>query len=261
MKQFLGLSNQDMEHLLITLDTSLKINTHAQFYLWAQGALQGFLPHEVLLCAHGDITRMRFKFETFTSVVQDPLVEKRISDPINGLMARTMDDWLRAGTQPRLFCEHSDSQMGRRQLLADMKRCHLGHVAVHGARGMQGGHGSFFVFARMPKAPGPREVYLLELLMPYLHTTLHRMMAYESIEATQELLSNDILLSKRGLQVLHWVKNGKTNAEIAQILQISPTTVKNHLQIVMRKLGVNNRAEAVGKSAALRLLAHGDPVT
>lgn len=259
MKKFLGLSNEDMEHLLITLDTSLKINKPTQFYLWAQGALQGFLPHELLLCAYGDIARMRFKFETFTSVVQDPQVQQKIADPINGLMARTMDDWLRASKHPRLFGDEGDGQTGRRQLLADMKRCELGHVAAHGTKEMQGEYSSFFVFARMPKPPGPRELYLLELLMPYLHTTLHRMLAHGSLEATPDLVSNDILLSKRELQVLHWVKNGKTNAEIAQILHISPTTVKNHLQNVMRTLGVNNRAEAVGKSAALRLLAHGEP--
>jgi DNA-binding CsgD family transcriptional regulator len=57
---------------------------------------------------------------------------------------------------------------------------------------------------------------------------------------------------------LHWVKNGKTNNEIGQILGISAPTVKNHVQNIMRKLNVNNRAQAVGKSAVLRLLAPGE---
>ena len=64
------------------------------------------------------------------------------------------------------------------------------------------------------------------------------------------------LLSKREIQVLHWVKGGKTNQEIGQILDISPPTVKNHLQNIMRKLNVNNRAQAVGKATTLRLVAH-----
>jgi DNA-binding CsgD family transcriptional regulator len=66
------------------------------------------------------------------------------------------------------------------------------------------------------------------------------------------------MFSKREIQVLHWVKNGKTNQEISQILEISQPTVKSHVQNIMRKLNVTNRAQAVGKSATLRLVAPTD---
>jgi DNA-binding CsgD family transcriptional regulator len=93
--------------------------------------------------------------------------------------------------------------------------------------------------------------------MPYLHMALHRMLANERDGATEQAPSV-ALLSKREIQVLHWLKNGKTNPEIGQILEISSPTVKNHVQKIMRKLKVNNRAQAVFKSATLRLVAHGD---
>jgi DNA-binding CsgD family transcriptional regulator len=79
----------------------------------------------------------------------------------------------------------------------------------------------------------------------------------ETHEACAEVAPVTIL-SKREIQVLHWVRNGKTNTEIGQILGISPPTVKNHVQKIMRKLNVNNRAQAVGKSATLRLVTHAD---
>jgi DNA-binding CsgD family transcriptional regulator len=41
------------------------------------------------------------------------------------------------------------------------------------------------------------------------------------------------------------VSVGKKNLEISQILNISPSTVRNHLQNVFRKLDVINRAQAV----------------
>ena len=88
----------------------------------------------------------------------------------------------------------------------------------------------------------------------YKRETLHGLME-PLIDAE---LAPTLLLSKREIQVLHWVKNGKTNQEIGQILGISPPTVKNHLQKIMRKLNVNNRAQAVGKCATLRLMAHSD---
>ena len=257
MNKFVRLNNQDLEHLVVTIETSLKISKHSQFYLWSQGALQGFIPHETLLCAHGDIARMNFKYETFSGGMLDAKAEHAIGDPVNGLLPRIVDDWLRGGCVPRLLNPDGDGQVGRRQLLADLKRHEFGHVAAHGAKEMTGDFGSFFVFMRLQKPPCERSVYLLELLLPYLHMALHRMLGSQRSGKTPET-SAVTLLSKREIQVLHWVKNGKTNHEIGQILHISPTTVKNHLKNIMRRLNVTNRAQAVGKSASLRLLAPGE---
>jgi DNA-binding CsgD family transcriptional regulator len=52
-------------------------------------------------------------------------------------------------------------------------------------------------------------------------------------------------LSNREQEIMQWVSVGKKNLEISQILNISPSTVRNHLQNVFRKLDVINRAQAV----------------
>jgi DNA-binding CsgD family transcriptional regulator len=51
-------------------------------------------------------------------------------------------------------------------------------------------------------------------------------------------------LSPREQQVAEWVGQGKSNDEVAIILGISPHTVKNHLDKIFRKLGVENRCAA-----------------
>lgn len=56
-------------------------------------------------------------------------------------------------------------------------------------------------------------------------------------------------LSRREIEVLCQLEQGKTNREIAAALFISPATVKKHLEHIFGKLGVNNRTAAV---AALR---------
>lgn len=51
-------------------------------------------------------------------------------------------------------------------------------------------------------------------------------------------------LSPRETEVADWMRRGKSNDEIAIILGISAHTVKNHLERVFRKLGVENRHAA-----------------
>lgn len=56
-------------------------------------------------------------------------------------------------------------------------------------------------------------------------------------------------LTAREAEVLYWIAQGKTSAEIAQILGAAVMTVKKHLQHVFDKLGVDSRT-----AAALRAL-------
>ncbi len=51
-------------------------------------------------------------------------------------------------------------------------------------------------------------------------------------------------LSRREVEVLGWVAEGKTNAEIGAILSARPRTVAKHLERIFQKLGVENRTAA-----------------
>jgi DNA-binding CsgD family transcriptional regulator len=53
------------------------------------------------------------------------------------------------------------------------------------------------------------------------------------------------VLTARQQEIIKWVRQGKTNAEIGDIMGISAFTVKNHLQKIFKRLQVNNRAQAV----------------
>ena len=61
-------------------------------------------------------------------------------------------------------------------------------------------------------------------------------MAVESITAP---------LTNRETQILRYVADGNSNKKIAQILDISEQTIKNHISSILRKLNANDRAHAV----------------
>jgi len=51
-------------------------------------------------------------------------------------------------------------------------------------------------------------------------------------------------LTRRQIEVLTWVARGKTNAEIAKILNLKPKTIGKYLERIYPKLGVENRTAA-----------------
>lgn len=51
-------------------------------------------------------------------------------------------------------------------------------------------------------------------------------------------------LSERELEVLALVAEGKTNAEIGDVLVLSEKTVRNHVSTILSKIGLTNRIEA-----------------
>ncbi len=59
-------------------------------------------------------------------------------------------------------------------------------------------------------------------------------------------------LTPRENEVLHWLAHGKTDAQIAALLGLSPRTVQKHLEHIYIKLGVETRTAAVMRGLALR---------
>ena len=64
----------------------------------------------------------------------------------------------------------------------------------------------------------------------------------------EELLREKFGLTAREAEVLTWISKGKTNHEIAIILDFSPRTANKHLEQIFRKLNVENRTTAAAVS-------------
>ncbi len=254
------LSPLEQERLLHAIEAALAIADPRRLFLWTQGQFQALLPHQVMVCLHlapdGRVARV----ECLHGQVLAPALIGRLSDPRDGLTLRLARHWRQAGALPRALEAAAPDAPAPPPFQAELRACGYDNVLLHGSAPLAGG-ASFFALFGMPLRPGAREAHFLKLLLPYLH------MALLGLDPSQTSDPHDAVgsaapglmrpVSLREVEILRWVREGKSNQEVGQILGISGLTVKNHLQRIYRALGVNNRTQAVTRGTALRLLDGG----
>lgn len=245
------LNSRELEHYLFVVESSLQVRKSHQFFLWAQGQLQSLLPHEILFCVHGDLQRRDYTVSRFTGAPFPDDQFARIRHPEQGLIAKVIQVWKKNWEEP--CCVSQSGQVGLYPQVELLLAEHgLRNLACHGMRNVSGGATSCFIFARLPHPPGPRQCYLLELLLPHLHAAYVRTIIDERREL--RLPTAQCALTAREIEILRWVSEGKSNHQIGDTLRISPLTVKNHIQNILKKLEVQNRAQAVSRAIAARLI-------
>ena len=72
---------------------------------------------------------------------------------------------------------------------------------------------------------------------------------------TEQPVTTPIKLTKREIEVLTLVIEGKSSKEVAERLYVSKRTVDFHLANIYEKLQVNNRVQAFRRAVALGLLS------
>jgi len=82
----------------------------------------------------------------------------------------------------------------------------------------------------------------IELLRPHLAFLFRQACERNALDSPQPEAA---LLTPRERDVMDWLSCGKTDADIAQLLSISPRTVHKHLEHIYVKLGVETRTAAV----------------
>jgi transcriptional regulator EpsA len=210
----------------------------------------------VLVFGHGEYGTPNFRCEVLAR--NNTWEDRALHSELNRLIEMMVDSWQSSGYQPRLFAALSEENNPDGCTISRaLNRLGLGHALAHGAKEFPGDCSGFFVFMRMTEAPGRRHAYFADMLMPYLHTTLHRMLLSEKGKPEGRVRPG-LTLSTREAQVISLVRDGNTNQQIAVRLGLSPLTIKNHVQNVLRKLEVANRAQAVAKAVKARLI--GDTV-
>lgn len=108
----------------------------------------------------------------------------------------------------------------------------------HGQKNPADNRGSIFTLSGNSIEFNNRTEMILELVVPHFHQVITRI-------AGQQSRNNIPPLSKREIEVLTWLRQGKSSWDISMILRISERTVNFHINNIKQKLDVVNRLQAV----------------
>lgn len=156
----------------------------------------------------------------------------------------------------------SDFWTRREQLRSELHRQVFRHVGIGRLLGMAVAYGRWagtITLARPFSDPdfSERDRTMLRLVAPHYAQALE----LASLASVHRTASLDVLarlgLTPRESDVATWLAGGRSNAEIAALLRMSPRTVEKHVENILGKLGVENRTAAalvvLGTSAAAPL--------
>lgn len=251
-----SLDADEQQCLVLNLDTSLRVHARPHFFSWTQGMLQSLIRHEVLVCALRSGESLSLSVDSIAMKVADPSIFSDAFLRDTPVAPALMKTWEERRFRP-VVCAVSDLKgLAGGMFARELERLGATQLIAHGTHDSEGQMESFFVFACMPGGDASRQAYFAQLLVPFLHA------AWMRVRMNARTRSNDTAkstkrstITTREQEILRWIYLGKSNFEIGTILGISPLTVKNHVQKILRKLNVVNRAQAVGKALDLRILS------
>ncbi|MHB1054193.1 MAG: XrtB/PEP-CTERM-associated transcriptional regulator EpsA [Thiobacillus sp.] len=243
------LTDEECGHLARILLASRRVSLRHHFFSWAHGPVQSLIPHEILLCGLADESGYLLH-ERFTACryFKDDHYH-RVIHPGDGLINQLAQEW-HSASEPRLIAAQHDEAGGWNARLTDLE---LKNVAFHGMGWLNGQIKGYASFSRVRAPFDGRLALYIDILLPPLLATLARVLANEARMHSHSKRPTG-LITAREVEVLTWVRDGKTNDEIAAILGLSMLTVKNHLRHAMKKLVVRTRGQAVAKAIALGFL-------
>lgn len=243
----------ELEGLLVNFEAAVRVRKRCDFFSWVQGVFQGLIAHDLLICALARPGARSYSMEWMSSHPVDAQTLSQLCSLSDGLVYRLMSLWEARGKQPLMIGTQQAGSPLESMIVEEMARLFLYHVAAHGVPDLQGNACTFFCFATFRGDVDKAVAARLRLVVPYLHCGWMRAVSESGQQEPVNPIQVREALTLREIEILRWLEQGKSNAEIARILEISHLTVKNHVQRILRKLVVQNRTQAAARSIELKL--------
>ncbi len=251
-----GMNAAERDSFLKIVEGSTLVARHEDLYTWLQGPIQRFIPHQILICAHGYFDTWQLKLDvisTLSGVRSQVLARCEIDVLLKGLFNRWIEN------ERNAFVLHSLEGLGleesrcRCPLHAALRRTRA--VLIHGVHDERGECDSLYIAINSDALAkgcfsecfrqGP--CFLVDALIGQIDMCSRKLASLPGSVTIPAAFreGGPRGLTSREREILDWIYKGKTNEEIGFLLDISCFTVKNHIQRIFQKIGAGNRVQAV----------------
>lgn len=247
-------AQDDSERFMRIVQATSAVVSLYDLFIFLQSKVQHFIPHQIMLAAWGDFRGDSPRFDVVSAlpgVRTDVLADCGIEHMLKNCYHR----YISGGRKP-LRLESPLAGMERHvscncALHAAMKN--MRSITVFGVRNERDNQDALYI-AMHPK--GSRRAkcdeyfaFLVNSVVSQIDVAFRKVAALKRpcTEAPASIPLSLGQFSEREHEVLHWLAQGKCNSEIAEKLNISAFTVKNHVQRIYKKLAAGNRTEAAEK--------------
>lgn len=237
-----------------------KLETHRDLFKWLQKDVQALLQHDILVAVWGDFSGARISLDV-VSALPGVRTTEALCNALQPFLVSVFHAWLAAGRQP-FFLPFNAGVFGASYYDAISALPGMKTVIAHGIKDERGQIDCLYVALSRDTGGSQKLVDAMAMMVPHIDAAFRQVSllplqrqsapivvpgnnASPKWPVTVQSAHCDARLSNREQEIMQWVSVGKKNLEISQILNISPSTVRNHLQNVFRKLDVINRSQAV----------------
>ena len=255
-------SDSHAEALVRVIESAVEVRRRYQFFVWTQSNFQSLLPHTLAICGAYERSRKQVQLEAFNSISVAPSIMGFLTDGQSAFMQGVLGAW--SDNRGKPLTVKVDAFGGRNTSPARdaLQEAGFTELLVHGVSRPQRTSEieSFFILTSPRQNVTEQHRTYIELLLPHLHRTYLRVQYHEReindkvAPPAQQPGYSRATITAREEQILSWVREGMSNQQIGEKLSISPLTVKNHVQKILRKLGATNRAQAVARAMSMNLL-------
>lgn len=225
---------RDLEQLRAAFPAILRALIDAELVIWMEAGFQhidGEVQRNVVFWEHPARTSMAV-VQRFMDMLEDHPFTKH---------ARATGDW----GPLRLSDFYSDEALLGSRLYREVYR-HSGIGRLLSIATFRGNRVGTLNLGRPVGAAdfSERDRELLRFVTPHFVQALAASEMTTAREQSAVLPLATLGLTAREAEVARWIARGRTNPEIAKILDMAPRTVEKHVENILVKLGVENRTAA-----------------
>ena len=233
-----ALGAEEQARLIRAIESAFEVNWPEQFHVWLRGPFRELLPHEILACVELRVGEDARQTDFLLNAPLDAGSMEVLCHPEHGLALRLAKTYRSDRRQSCIVgADALDALLDTGGARPEPGLLH--NAVIHRVRLLSGASYSFVLY-NVPGDQVDHCRHLFKLLSSHLKMALSRALAKpERRDAAP--------LTRREVEILQWMSQGKSNREISAQLGISAITLKSHVSKLYRKLDVQNRAEAVAR--------------